>query len=82
MFLINKVRGDISSEQEKLRTSVQKDGLEAKNRVIEAERRFALKTDLDALRVHIDQKQEAMFEHMNTRFDQLTTLVIQQNRRS
>ena len=82
MFLINKVRGDMNSEQEKMKTSVQKDSIEAKNRVIEAERRFALRADLEALRVHIDQKQDAMFEHINTRFDQLTTLVIQQNRRS
>lgn len=74
---IKTVRRELMGVIERLKGTLQKENSDANQRVLEAERRFALKSDVDALRSHMDDKHEALAQNMNQRFDQLTTLIIQ-----
>ena len=77
MSYVGKVKGEMKTEHNALRASVEKDGENYDEQRIEAERRFALRSDVEDLRRHMDMKHENLATNINQRFDQLTTLIIQ-----
>ena len=76
MAYIKSVKEIAHRDNEALRTHLQKETEIATNRIVENERRFALKSDVDVLREHIDDTYAEHARQMNGRFDQITNLIM------
>ena len=72
-FIVS-VRKELLAYIRSVKSTVQKNETEYANHLVEAERRFALRSDVQALRDHIDKTSAEQTRHINERFDQLISL--------
>ena len=66
-------------DTEQIKVDMKKSDEKCATHMLDTERRmglFALKSDVDALREHIDKTSQEQTRQVNQRFDQLTTIII------